>query len=451
MNDKTQHGRPRSRFSAKDIIGWMLIVATLVCLPMFLLKLWDAPEEPGEYLFYEGPVLPLTSLSGGEELEADRLVTLDFASYEDPRWYYEESVLVTDSYTLTNPTSENVTVELCWPIVTNLSREVPVISANGQTVDAQILPQTVKDSNLLAAENFEQFGQAYLAANFVESALAPTPEWDVPVKVYHFYNVAYQGTENKQPVLDIAYNMGKTTNLWVRTYEMFGSDRKKSHLSWQMGDEVWLYVIGDDLVDMTVTGGTVATLGVYQFEEIEGVTYELETYESTFMECLWEAAQDYSTDWIEEPGDHVELVTAQMRYDYAMKYIVGSEKQEPGGVRVINNYFDGLYHYAQLTNWLVPVEIPAGGSVTVSAAYRKEANHNADGQRHGYDIATSLGSNLNFQSQRVELVNTELVELAQNGEAQNMGFNLKTGILEVELDLTQEWYFVDLERVDTES
>lgn len=442
MNDKKQQGRPRSRFTAKEILGYLAIIAVVVGFPMLILKLLEPPAA-GSYQHYASPILPLSSLSGGERVEAERLLTLDFGVYEEEEYRYQEEVLVTDTYTLTNPTAENVTVELSWPIVTDLSGEAPVISVDGQRTDARLLLYTVRERSLYSADDFEQYCDIYLTENFMENGLEPTPEWDVPVKVYHFYNIAYEG-DQANAWLKVSGKYGKTTNLWTRTYGACTEEKGGVEIIFMTGEDAWLYVIGDDLEDMTINGSLYRNLGgIEQQPEVEGVTFELETYESTFMECLWEAAAAYVP---EDATSGTELVTAEMRYDYAMRRIVDSGNQLPGGFHDMDTLFYKLYTNKQMIYWLFPVEIPAGGSVTVSATYRQQSNYNSSGQRHGYDIATTLGSNLNFASQRVRLVNTDPVTIAEQGEAQNLGVNLNTGVLEAELDLTQERYFIDLER-----
>lgn len=451
MNEKRRHGRPRSRFTAQEIIGYPLIIGTLVGLPMLILSLLS-PAKAGEYSIYNGPILPLSSISGGEQLEVERDVTLDFGIYgEELKHYYdEERVRVTDLYTLTNPTAEDITVELSWGFRTRFADDLPTLLVNGEPANAAVWGHVNAEGGLGGAgtHNFESWRKALTERDFLAEAMEEAPQWDVPVKVYHFYNIAYEGDLPYPPILDISYNYGETTCLWTRSYGSTGSDKKKYHIGCDIDKDVWLYVIGDDLVDMTVAGSKMHTMGVYQSTEVEGVTWELETYESTFMECLWEAVQDYEFDWEETPGSGVELVTREMLFDFAMKATVGSGKQEPGGVYLMDTLLGNTYDAMRMIYWVFPVEIPAGGSATFSVTYEKESSYNTGDKRHGYDIATTLGSNLNFIQQRVKLVNTELVTIAEEGEAQNMGF--KPGVQEVVLDMTQERYFVDLLRVEAE-
>ena len=444
MNNRKQQGRTRSRFTAKEILGYLAIVATIGAIIWMFVALF-APQGAGTYSYYRGPVLPVTGVSGCEDLNVERLVTLDFSVYETGR-AREEGVLVTDSYTLTNSTTEDVTAELSFALeFVPWRQDIPAFAVDGVQNTARFLPQSVPDVSLFNAIDFEAYRDGFLEADLLNAALAPAPTWDVPVKVYHFYNIAYEGTEHSFPVLDIGYKLNETTDIWTMTYDSVGSDKEgRGHCNFDMGQEGWIYVIGNELEDMTVGGSVVRSMGLYEAEAIEGVTYELETYESTFMECLRQAAEAYR--YTGDAGNLAEMVTPEMLVDYAIKQIIGSETRRKDSGQVMNGLFDDLLDRRSTTCWLVAVEIPAGSSVTVSASYWKEASFNTGDMRHGYDIATTLGSNLNFTGQRVRLVNTDPVTIARKGEAQNLGFDPDKGILEVTLDLTQERYYLDLLR-----
>lgn len=450
MNEKKRHGRPRSRFTAKEILGYLAIITVLGGLLMVILKLLAPPAEEGTYNFYESPIMPLSSLTDAENVEAERLVTLDFGIYEEEEFRSQEEVLVTDAYILTNPTETDVTVELSWGFDTRFQAWdtdlIPVLTAGGVPVQGRIFPDAGGDGSLLNAKDFQAYAKALTERDLLAEAMAPVPEWDVPVKVYHFYDIAYEGNQ-PNVWLNVTAQYGETTNLWVRTYGAVTQDKDEIEIIFMTGEDAWLYVIGDDLENLTINGSLYRNLGgIEQYPEAEGVTCQLETYESTFMECLWEAAEDYV------PGDEMtpgmEQVTEQMRYDYALRQIVGSGRQNPGGFHRMDDLFDHLYINQCMIYWVFSVEIPAGGSVTVSATYRKQSSFNSGDARHGYDIATTLGSNLNFIGQRVMLKNTDLITITKDGTAQNLGIDLNAGVLEVTLDMTQERYFLDLLRAE---
>ena len=63
MNEKKRHGRPRSRFTAKEILGYLAIITVLGGLLMVILKLLAPPAEEGTYNFYESPIMPLSMTS----------------------------------------------------------------------------------------------------------------------------------------------------------------------------------------------------------------------------------------------------------------------------------------------------------------------------------------------------------------------------------------------------
>ena len=446
MNNRKQQGRTRSRFTAKEILGFLAMVVVLVGSPMLVLKLLESPEA-GSYRFYESPILPLSSLSGGAGVEVERLVTLDFGVYEEKAFRTQEEVLITDTYILTNTTPENITMDLRWGFHTQIQALdtdlLPTITVDDQPVQARVLPTYDRDGVLNGAGDFSGYAEALGKLDLLGDAMNPTPEWDVPVKVYHFSNIAYEG-ERVNVWLKVSGKYGDTTNIWTRTYGACTQEKGGVEVIFMTGEDAWLYVIGDDLEDLTINGSLYRDLGgIDQYSETEGVTYELETYQSTFMECLWEASMAFTP---EEGASNGDLVTAEMRYDFAMRRIADSGSQLPGGFHRMNTLFERIYNADQMIYWVFPVEIPTGDTVTVSATYRKQSNYNSDGERHGYDIATTLGSNLNFTEQRVRLVNTDSVTIAEEGMAQNMDFDLNGGVLETALDLTQERYYLDLLR-----
>lgn len=445
MTKRKESRRPERQITPYDILGILLILLFLFGLPSFLLNL-NSPEEPGRYSSYAGPILPMSSLSGGEKVAVSREVTLDFGIYMEEREFRSdpERVVVTDAYTLANPSAEPVTVELVWGFETRFAEDAPVITVDGLPAEATVWRSTDNDGKVAHADSFEAYRGALTDIDYLAEAMAEVVPWNVPVKVYHFHSMSYEGDGENPPMLDIAYKYGKTTNLWVRTYSAAGYDGKDYHLAFDIGQDAWLYVVGDDLEDMTIGGIKVHTQGVYQAKEVEGLTYELEIYDSTFDQCLWEAAQAYQYDWEENPGSGAELVTPEMLYNGAMKAIVAQGESLPGDVDSMDSRFGGVYNGLRMIYWVFPVEIPANGSVTVSGIYEKQSSCNFGDDRHGYDIATALGSNLCFSEQRVNLVNTHLVTIAGEGEAQNFGFDPAKGVTTVMLDQTVERYFLDL-------
>lgn len=447
-NEKRNRRRSR-RISGGDILALLVLACVIWVIPSFLLDKTN-PDGLGEYGIYNGPILPLSSLSGGEGLEVSRDVTLDFAIYYELKEYSHapERVRVTDAYTLTNPTEQTVTVKLSWPFEGRLSEQLPVITVDGEPAQATVWPAKALNDGKGGINDFGEYAAALSEKDLLAEAMAPAQTWDQTVKVYHFYNLNYEGEEREvPPMLGISYKYSNKTNLWMRSCDMSGIADGREHLYFDLDEDVWLYVVGEDLQELEIGGAIVHTFGIHTASQAEGVTWEVETFDASFSDCLWEAVQVY-TCGEDCPGGA--LVTPEMLYNHTMGEIA-EKKQMPGNSYSMEGYFYELYTDQRMLYWVFPVEIPAGESVTVTGSYVKKRHYFSDEVRHGYDLATTLGSDLHFTEQKVRLVNTEPVAIMPRyedgqvkGFRQNFGFDLHKGITEVTLDLTQEWYYVDL-------
>ena len=91
------------------------------------------------------------------------------------------------------------------------------------------------------------------------------------------------------------------------------------------------------------------------------------------------------------------------------------------------------------------VTIPAGDSITIDATMRKEASIDFTGEiknRNGYDMVTALASPFTFTKQTASISNYDSIEIL----GQNFGFDLEAGITEVELDMKEEHYWMDIKK-----
>jgi len=100
--------------------------------------------------------------------------------------------------------------------------------------------------------------------------------------------------------------------------------------------------------------------------------------------------------------------------------------------------------------WLeAEVTIPAGSSILLDAAYYKEPSfdyHCAASENEGvsgYDMVTKLGSNLTFTKQSARLEDHGKIQVVR----QNFGFDLERGVNEVELDLEQPHYYLEVKEI----
>jgi len=442
--------RPQKQIKPATILA--VLLAGLIPLTIWLIF---TPGGSGDFQDYAGPILPMTSLSGGEHVTVQRNVTLDFAHFENPTRdpiAYPNTVMVTDSYELTNESEQDASMELVVGVkaqFTDQPERIPTIMVDGRPVSGVLYPATAHLGSMVEGSNFKEYAASLTATDPLSIAMADTPQWDVPVKVYHFYDMSYDISDDQEYLLNVAFWYGEETNLWVPTYYMQDFDQKNrvEHLLFHLDGEAWLYVIGDDLVDMRISCTT-----PYDREEVPegeqpGFHYALEIYESTFMECLWKHAQEYKFEHYLELSPLAELVTPEMLFTGAMKRIVGTSYQEPKDhINLMDDIFYHVYVADRLLYWVFPVEISAGETVNVTISYEQETScdYLTPTNREGFDMATTLGSNLQFTGQTVTAVNTQYMTIGEEGKAQNFGFDFAKGITTAELDLETDRYYLDI-------
>lgn len=161
--------------SAVSVLALVLLVG--LCVGLFMLV---NPGKPGEYTGYRSAMMPLTSLSGGENVTVRREVTLDFAPYAREEYRLDDWIDVTDSYLMTNPTGEDVTVELVWGNMQSFSQPSPVITVAGQNAQAELYPSTDPDTLVWNAASYAEYAGLLTENDYLGEAMSEVPEWDAP-------------------------------------------------------------------------------------------------------------------------------------------------------------------------------------------------------------------------------------------------------------------------------
>lgn len=477
-------------------------------------------HEDGSTVFmsYAGPVFPLTALEGGEGLEARRNLTYDFSPWiktwqsnedeansraglteekrqevlndynewypEGGRWQSSTDLLVTDAYTLHNPTGEEKTVTLLYPFVSSLkevTKQAPTLTVDGEALDTVLHAggysggfQAVEGSddtehllNLAQLNSWKQYRALLSDGRYLDAALGEYPDLsDTPVTVYKFTDAYGPERDNDAGIpnpsirayFDLDYD--KTT---VLSYGFHGAS-----WDWENGKMVqefsiprpgwsdygvpnFLYILGDDIQNLT-TGGYVTGGTDFDTPKLDGCGVTVERYETDLESALREAAGlMYGAGERADDPDRPALPDFELYFGLMKEFLLtygvlsedGPERYSTGWLEELDFVNVDRVFYLERS-----VTIPAGGSTEVTSHIRKDASfdfycaHTENRGIYGYDIVTRLGSSLDFTSQTARTVNTEGVEIVR----QNYGFDWANGVNEVTLDPSVEHYYLEVRR-----
>ena len=481
-------------------------------------------EDGSTFMSYAGPVFPLTLREENAAISAERTVTMDFEPWvpvwisneeeaasrtnltEEEKqdvidtyneWYpeggrYQSSgkILVSDTYTLTNSSSEDQTISILYPFASSLnglSENRPTITINEEAINTELHAGSYAGTfqgawenwaethenpgslNLQYIESWEGYETLLSDGSYLERALGDYPDLShIPVIVYKFTD-AWGPAEDDDagipnPSMRIMFELDyDKTNVLSYGFHSGSNDRENGIMGrgfsireegerWY-GNPYYLIVIGDDVQNMTSQG--YVTGGWDTKNEVEsGVT--ITRTESDLESALREAASFYYG----EMTDVQNYVETDPEYGFEMYYGLLKEHLLAYGVlseKEIDRYASGHIEELDIVGvdrvfWLeAEITIPAGESVTLTAAFEKEPSFDftcadtANKGISGYDMVTALGSNLIFTQQTACLEDRGQIEIVR----QNFGFDLENGIKEVKLDLTVPHYYLEVKGINS--
>ena len=455
-------------------------------------NLYPAAENGGYYgdafVRYEGPVFPLYSMEPVSDITVERDIDFGFSPYvnktqtdtvvmngvEQTFSYetHESMSLVTDSYRLVNSTNDDKQITLLYPFVGKLTdtyQEVPVVSVNGKTIEADLKigpfsgtftgageqPPVKTTFNISDLKDWEGY-KKLIESGYIAMTMDELPELDRKVIVYELkdrYAEDYSGA----PYLNISFkaDTGKTT---IMTYRFNGYSLKNSgersyggfipkEYSSGYGKSAYMIVLGEDIGDYTLKAYTNGGCD----RELEGAGCTIVRYESTLDEILGRLYKEYADEYIgysSEKSDDSKYIFNSISDEYNLGLL--AELMESYGLisdAPVNRYSDGSFEMiaqdALVMNRLMcrsfTVDIPANGEVTVSMQMKKQASINLMNDNtmiDGYDMVTSLGSNLEIKSTKVSLSDTEPVDIPE----QDFGFDIVNGKTSVDISTENDHY-----------
>lgn len=387
----------------------------------------DNGSNSVSYLSYAGPVLPLTILEQDMPITAAREVTWDVSSDTGPA-HYE------DAYTLTNPTDQSVTVTALYPFAGNfrdLAAQQPGITMDGQAVTPQLHPGAYAGSftgtgdgqpgtcNLLQPSSWEDYAALLEDGSYASAALAGMNLPQTPVVVYDFSALSTASLD-QELVVSCAYDSSTTTLL---SYDFSGGNWDETNSWRQYGGRAitdgcpTLIVVGEDITSYSLLDG-------YGLDapELTGVTGQVVRREMTLGQALEELCKAYLAHQL--PGEEAWAETlslsdftaaaAQLLTDYGPLSLSPVERYADGRLDELIAEAGTISRVFYLS---FPVTIPAGGSVTITAAGQKSPSFDFPGTGGPYEgtrsfaLATALGSSLTFTSQTARLLRAGDTEL----------------------------------------
>ncbi|NLB45537.1 MAG: hypothetical protein GX821_10300, partial [Clostridiaceae bacterium] len=113
----------------------------------------------------------------------------------------------------------------------------------------------------------------------------------------------------------------------------------------------------------------------------------------------------------------------------------------------LESMISDVFSYDRVLYLSFPVTLPARAETAVEIRLTKEASLNyigRDTKRYGFDLLTRLDTQLTFSELTAAVIHTESIEIV----AQNMGFDLASGVSQVVLDPETEHYYLEVAHRD---
>lgn len=433
-------------------------VIVLVGIPAFMM--FTVPKASGgimlsgnadEPSYYEAPVLPLTALTDTEGLTAERETELDlsglFSCVTLTGGYYAG---VTDSYTLTNTTEEDITVQAAYPYsgtIGNISsRMIPTVTVDGEEIAAEIYAGSYTANHNGTYDNGRYFSdfsdyEALLSdGDYLKKAVGSVPSLDIPVTVYRVTDYGCDWSNGIDTAYSLAVNM-KFSSDHAMVYTVgFNSYQNGMNGTYRVGFFLsggdWLYetnhryiiVIDGELSEMSIQG--YRNGGCRDGDEIDGIFGRIEKTDLTLEDIIRDYAENNGA--INSTDELLIDKVAEQLWDMG----VLSERHEGFTGGFLGDIVGTVYSLPRLMYRVFWVTVPAGGSVNVTAVSESEASRLYDENDKRYftfELAPTLGSGFAFTSQTAYIPDT--------GGADVTG---DIGSTPQELDIAQPYYTINV-------
>lgn len=460
-------------------------------------------REPGEnYMSYAGPAFPLTALEDTDGLSFERNINFDFTpyytyneSYEDGNGetvYYDawkNDAVISDNYTVTNTTEEDITFTAVYPFAGNISTAVsriPQVTVNGEAIETKLKigpysggfasawgdDSETERLNLSSLESWDEYKILLENGTYLKDAFAENPKMNQQVTVYSFeieYNIPmteFDKIENPDMIVSFDYDVEKTNVFFYGFNGMSWNSEEgwvkassfipKSFNPDFENHPIYVIVMGEDIDNISVK--SVAGEGSWdKREESNAFSITTEKYESTIGEVIYEiiSSGSYKNDYFEYEPTVRDLISDEEYLGYVAEYMYayGQLSEEPAeryGRGRLDDVINETGYVSRVLYVTFEVTVPAGKTVGIATKTVREASYDFVGERYkddleGFDMVTKLGTNLNITKQTASVSNTEEIEIVYN----NFGFDILDGITDVILG-EEEHYWMEICKIRNE-
>ena len=452
----------------------------------------EGPSGHGEgvvFEFYDGPVFPLTFKEDEDAVTVSRNVDYNFSKYSEE---YGSGSTVTDSYELYNESKDDLTVTAVYPFVGSFNLlDWPVITVNQSEADYEIHAGAYAggftggggDSVSLNLQNYrswEEYAEMLSDGSYFSDAFSSPQNLNQPVVVYKVHDIVNQHEDARSAVLSMILDYDSAeTDIFTfgfngggiqesdggaegneLEYRLFFVNEWPNRPDWKVK---YLIAAGEDLRRYELQGyrdGS-CTPGA----ELDGISASVTRVETTLGDALkvisklrydavvGDASRGTSDRYINEKISFLQYYEQIVRH-FMENGSMGAEPKERY-TSAWNGSFDAFVDETMSLTRIMyltfDIIIPAGESVTVSAEQFKDGSHDyyygsaeGDGANlDGYDMMVSLGSNLSFRNLSASISGYDAVEIIR----QNFGFDIAAGITEVNMDLNEPRYYLEVRSV----
>lgn len=426
-------------------------------------------------------------MESNTNLEANRTIDFDFSAYQKDRedtqvWGNNGGVTVTDQYQLANTSTNDITVTAVYPFAGNFQTvKWPVITLNGNEVQWNLHAGTYSGGfqgasgsdetsslNLDNITSWTEYVELLEDGSYFADAFTEPERLNQPVIVYKLSDLTDGAGEYEAAALCMSYkyNPEKTSIMtWgfhgggirADTGDEFRDFFIRDGLRKEGENVKFFIVIGDDIENYELQGyqdGS-CTPG----EEIDDASATVTREEMTLGELLREIAE-ISYAAISDNRYEGDLnryldkqISFEMYYQAMVKHFaaygpLGTDPKERYAFGMLTDIVSEVAYHDRILYLSFEVTIPAGSSVEVTVEQFKNASFDYDcsGSENagidGYDMVTSLGSNITFTGQTASISNYDTIEILR----QNFGFDIAGGITNVDLDMKEPHYYLEIKR-----